>query len=245
MGEMIEIKANQTLPAYLVRPSGPTKAAIIVIHEVWGVDDHIKSVAERFAAEGYVALAPDFLSSAGIDTSGIADMQEALFDPERRNQIQPELRKIMAPMQNPEFGVRTTNGLKACFDYLYDLPESHQKVAVVGFCFGGTYSFTLAMEEPRLIAAIPFYGHADQGVEDMERIKCPVLAFYGENDERLISGLDELRQSMQAANVNFTAKVYPNCGHAFFNDTNRFAYNKSAAIDAWKLTLSTLNKAIF
>ncbi len=244
MGEMITIKAAQPIPAYIARPKGPAKAAVIVIHEVWGVDKHIQSVADRFAEEGFIALAPDFLNSGGVDTSKIVGMQEALFDPERRNQVQPILRKAMAPMQNPQFGIQTTAGLQACFDFLYDMPESHQKVAVVGFCFGGTYSFNLAISEPRLLMAIPFYGHADQDVEELRRIKCPVTAFYGEKDERLMASLDELKQKMEAANVNFTAKVYPNCGHAFFNDTNRFAYNEAAAKDAWKLTLTTLQKAI-
>jgi carboxymethylenebutenolidase len=137
--------------------------------------------------------------------------------------------------------VQTNTGLKACFDYLYDLPESGKKVSVMGFCFGGSYSFNLAIEEPRLAVALPFYGHCDADTSDLEKISCPVFAFYGENDERLISGLDELKQRMSAAKVDFTSKVYPKCGHAFFNDTNRFAYNQPAAKDAWDLVLKHLN----
>lgn len=247
MGEMITIKAGQDVPAYLAKPAGLAKAAVIVIHEVWGMVDHTKSVADRLATEGYIALAPDFITdtfkAAGVDTSKLPDLQEALFDPERRNKVQPELRKLMTPMQNPDFGEQTLAGLKASFEYLYKLPESQQKVAVMGFCFGGTYSFSLAIEEPRLIGAIPFYGHSDADAETLKQIRCPVLAFYGAQDERLMAGLDELRQKMSAAEVDFTAKVYPDCGHAFFNDTNRFAYNKDAATDAWNLAMTFLQRA--
>lgn len=241
-GSMVEIKADGPVKAYLAEPDAPAKAAVIVIHEVWGLADHIKSVADRLAAEGYLALAPDFLSDT-VDTAKLGGMQEALFDPERRNQIQPELRKLMTPIHNPEFGARTTAGLKACFDYLYDLPQAQRKVAVIGFCFGGTYSFNLAIEEPRLKLALPFYGHADQDVDALRNIKCPVRAFYGENDQNLIGGLDDLKRKMEEAGVDFQAKVYPDCGHAFFNDTNRFAYNAAAAKDAWELALEELAKA--
>jgi len=240
MSEMIDIPANPKLPVYLARPQEQIKAAIIVIHEVWGLTDHMKSIADRFAAEGYLALAPDLLAGTEIDTSQLAGMQEALFDPERRNQIQPELRKLMAPLQSPEFGTTATARLRAAFDYLYDQPEAHQNVAVIGFCFGGTYSFSLAVEEPRLKLALPFYGHSDHSVDELKRIACPVRAFYGEQDERLIASLPDLTTRMHTAGVDFEAKVYPDCGHAFFNDSNRFAYNAAAATGAWKRALDLL-----
>jgi len=139
----------------------------------------------------------------------------------------------MAPLQAPGFGEKTASRVQACFDYLQDQPQVDGKVAITGFCFGGTYSFSLAVHEPRLKAAVPFYGHSDFSSDDLKKIKCPVLAFYGANDERLIDGLEKLKQDMKSANVNFAAKIYPDCGHAFFNDTNRFAYNEAAAADAW------------
>ena len=244
MGEFISIPSSEPVEAYLAHPKGDIKAAVIVIHEVWGVDDHIKSVADRLANEGYLALAPDFLSSADIDLGKLRGLMPGLFDPEKRNEIQPELRRIMAPMQNPEFGIQTSASLKDCFNYLYNLPDINSKVVVMGFCFGGTYSFNLAIEEPNLSAAIAFYGHADQDEKELSRINCPVRAFYGENDERLINGLPEFRKRMKSAGVNFVDKVYPNCGHAFFNDTNPYAYNRKAAEDAWKITLKMIKDSI-
>lgn len=241
-GEMIEIAAEKSVNSYLARPDGQVKVAVIVIHEVWGLTDHIKSVAERLAAAGYLALAPDLLGGTGIDQLTLAGLQNDLFDPEKRNQVQPDLRQLMAPMQNAEFGELTTQRLQACFDYLFNLPETQNKVAVAGFCFGGTYSFNLAIKEPRLKLALPFYGHADQTSTELKNIACPIFAFYGEKDERLMAQLPDLEKRMSESGVNFQSKVYPDCGHAFFNDSNPFAYNAAAAADAWQRTLQLLEK---
>ncbi|HUD06570.1 MAG TPA: dienelactone hydrolase family protein [Candidatus Saccharimonadales bacterium] len=244
MGKLIKIEADKSISCYLAEPETQPRGAIIVIHEVWGLVDHIKSVADRLAQEGFVALAPSLLEHSDFDSAAITKLQEALFDPEKRNSVQPELRKLMAPSQEPDFGELTIKRVKACFDYLYKQPEVNGKVAVIGFCFGGTYSFSLAVAEPRLALALPFYGHTDQAVDELREIKCPIRAFYGENDERLMSGLPDLTERMKEAGVNFVSKVYPNCGHAFFNDSNRFAYNEAAAEDAWVKVKSELGQVM-
>lgn len=241
LGEMIQVPGTPVTNAYLVKPDGAPKGAIIVIHEVWGLVEHTKDIANRLAAEGYLALAPDLLSDSGVDLAALSGLQEGLFDPERRNKVQPQLRKLMTPLEYPEFGATTLKRLQSVFNYLYDMPEAGQKVALMGFCFGGTFSYNFAVVEPRLIAVMPFYGHADQSVEMLKHISCPVQAFYGQNDQPLIAGLDDLREKMQAAGVDYTANVYPDCGHAFFNDTNRFAYNAAAAQDAWQKVLALLD----
>jgi carboxymethylenebutenolidase len=225
MGDVIQIGENgRSFPAYLAKPEGRTKGGLILIHEVWGLTDHIKSVADRFAVEGYLILAPDLLSETGITTDLVGGLQEELFDPQRRSEAQPKLRQLMAPLQSPGLGEKTL-----------------AKIGITGFCFGGTYSFSLAVRQPKLRAAVAFYGHADFSVQQLRQIKCPILAFYGENDERLMVVLPELKTKMKKAGVDFTAKVYKNCGHAFFNDTNKFAYNDDAAKDAWRKTLKFLS----
>jgi carboxymethylenebutenolidase len=240
MNEMVNIQSTKgEINAYLAQPAGTARGGIIVIHEVWGLADHIKDVADRFADAGYLALAPDLLSGT-IDVEAAVGLQEDLFDPEKRNAVQPKLRELMAPMQNPSFGEDTLASVAACFDYLYELPDAQQKVAVAGFCFGGSYSFGLAVKEPRLKLALPFYGHANYSAEELASIECPVRAFYGENDENLMKSLPELQVKMREAGVDFETKVYPNCGHAFFNNTNKFAYNQAAATDAWQRTLGFL-----
>jgi carboxymethylenebutenolidase len=239
---MIRIDVDKPVDAYEAWPAGTPKGAIIVIHEVWGLTDHIKSIADRLAAEGWLALAPELLDVLDFQSVEISELQKNLFDPKHRNEVQPILRKLMAPMQEPDFGKVTTERLAACFNYLYDKSESQQKVAVTGFCFGGSYSFTLAVAEPRLKLALPFYGHADQPVEELSKITCPVRLFLGEQDERLISQLPDLKDRMKAASVDFQAKVYPDCGHAFFNDTNPNAYNQPAAADAWQKVQAELTQ---
>lgn len=239
MGETVKLAAEEEFEAYLARPEGTPKGAIIVIHEVWGLNDHTKDIAERLTKQGYLALAPDLLSSS-LDIKGIRQLQEDLFDAEKRNSAQPKLRELMAPIQSPAFAAKTLTSLKECFDYLYAMPDCHETVFVMGYCFGGTYSFSLAIEEPLLKGAVAYYGHADQEVAQLANIKCPVQAFYGEKDERLISGLDDLKRRMSVAKVDFSVKVYPDCGHAFFNDTNEFAYNRQAAEDSWRITLEFL-----
>jgi carboxymethylenebutenolidase len=239
MAEMIDING---FPAYLATPSGgECKGGVIVVHEVWGLTDHIKDVTDRFAAEGYLALAPDLMSETGIYDKVTPGLAEDLFNPETRNKVQPKIRELMTPIQEPGFAEDTIKKLKACFAYLNEQSLTNNKVAIAGFCFGGTYSFSLAVAESKLKAAIPFYGHSNDTVEELKKIKCPVMAFYGEKDERLIEGLPDLKDRMSQANVNFTAQVYPDCGHAFFNDTNRFAYNKMAAEDAWVKVLDFLS----
>lgn len=241
---MINIQADQSIEAYLAKPQKEAKGAIIVIHEVWGLVDHIKNVADRFAEQGYVALAPNLLFEIDYSKVNIPELQVQLFDPKTRSEVQPKLRQLMTPMQDPAFGTKTVERLKDCFNYLYDLPESQKKVAVVGFCFGGTYSFALAVNEPRLKIAFPFYGHADQPSNELANIKCPVRAFYGQNDENLIATLNDLKKRMSDASVDFQTRVYEGCGHAFFNDSNPRTYNKQAAEDSWKIVIDELNLAM-
>ncbi|TKV26378.1 dienelactone hydrolase family protein [Arthrobacter sp. NamB2] len=231
-----------TLAAYVARPEGPVRGGLVLIHEVWGLVGHTRDVADRFAREGYVVVAPDLLADRGITEESTAGIGEDLAGPdaEARNRAQPKLRALLAPLQDAEFGATTTERVRSCFEYLYDDADVAGRVAVTGFCFGGTYSFSLAVHEPRLLACVPFYGHADFPIEELSRIKAPVLAFYGQDDDALVTALPELEAAMARAGVDFTAKVYPGAGHAFFNDSNRYAYRPGPAGDAWQRTLAFL-----
>lgn len=237
MGEMMELSSNgKQFPVYMSRPNGEIKGGLIVIHEVWGLVDHIKAVVDRFATEGYLVASPNLLSETGITNELAGELQQELFDPERRAKAQPKLRELMAPIQAPGFAEETTAKVQECYNYLAAQEGVNDRIGITGFCFGGTYSFSLAVHQPKLKVAIPFYGHTDFSVEELKNIRCPILAFYGENDERLMSGLPELKTKMHEAGVDFTAQVYKDCGHAFFNNTNRFTYNEVAAQDAWLKT---------
>jgi carboxymethylenebutenolidase len=238
MSKMIQL---ENCEAYEVLPVGECKGGLIVIHEVWGLTRHIKDMAERYAAQGYHVIAPDLLQQTDISNHATDQMQKDLFDPKKRNDVQPKLREFMAPLQSPEFAAETMQRLQACFYYVYEKPEVHQKVASLGYCFGGSYSFNLAAREPRLIAAVPYYGHSDQTADELESVNCPILAFYGADDERLMKALPTVEKNMQTAGVDFTKHVYAGAGHAFNNDTNPFAYNKTAATDAWDRSIEFLH----
>ena len=243
MGEIVDLTSDgNSFAAYVARPGGEVKGGIIVIHEIWGLVEHVKSIADRFAAEGYVALAPNLLE-LGITEKMAGELQSELFDPKRRTAAQPKIRELMTPMQAPGFGEETLAKVQECFSYISGQDGVNERVGIMGFCFGGTYSFSLVVHQPKLKVALPFYGHSDFSVEELKAITCPIYAFYGEQDERLMAQLPELKTNMAEAGVDFSAQVYPDCGHAFFNDTNPFAYNKAAASDAWDKALSFIAKS--
>lgn len=231
--------------AYLSEPAGPPRGALILIHEIWGLVDHITDVADRFAAEGYLVLAPDLLSKIGIDARLGDELQSIMRDPdpERRSAGQPLLREKMAPMQSPEYAAFAVDALKKSVDYLAGQAGVDGRIAVAGFCFGGTYSFALAASDTRVRAVVPFYG-APPALEQVGAITAPVFALYGDEDKRLMDSLPAVTTAMTDAGVDFTTKVYDGVGHAFFNDTNPFAYNAEAASDAWTRVLGFLELSL-
>lgn len=231
--------------AYVARPTGVPRAALIVIHEIWGLVDHITDVADRFAAAGYLVLAPDLLSSVGIEAHIGAELSAIMSNPDEsvRSEGQPRIRAALAGIRAPEFASWALAALEASVDYLAEQPGIDGRIAVTGFCFGGTYSFALAAADSRVHAAVPFYGAPPESATVAD-IAGPVLAFYGETDEQLITSLPAVTAAMQDAGVDFTAEVYENAGHAFFNDTNRFMYRQDAASDSWTRTLAFLESAL-
>lgn len=227
---------------YLAKPEGDGKyPGLIIIHEVWGLTDHVREVANRFSREGFVAIAPNFFYDVEfndhVDQSILGEMQ----DPEKRDDAQKKMRSALAPLQVPGFSEGMITKLEAAISTLLNHPCVSGQFGCVGFCFGGTYTFMLATREPRLKAAVPFYGQPP-AQDEVANISCPVLAFYGERDTALVEGLPVLKEAFEKYSKPFEAIVYPNCGHAFFNDTNPKTYNFPAALDAWEKTLAFLHK---
>lgn len=217
---------------------GEQHPGLVLIEEIWGVTDHLRSVADRFVAAGYSVLAPELLPE-GMLAQMTPQMPLDLFNPETRNEVQPKLREAMSPVMQPEFAEGAIAALKEAVDYLMADEGVNGNVAVLGFCFGGTYAFHLAAHDDRLRAAVPFYGHPPRE-DEIPNISCPILAFYGDQDQALMDTLPQLTERMTAAGKEFIPVVYPNVGHAFFNDTNPFAYDAAAAADAWEQALSFL-----
>jgi carboxymethylenebutenolidase len=226
-------------PAYHSYPDdGKIHPGLILIEDIWGLGDHIKSVADRFAAEGYSVLAPEILPPGLLEVL-TPEFRKEIADPEKRNEAQPKLRAAMQPVMQPEYAVGALVMLTACVDYLLADANVNGTIGVVGFCFGGTYTFHFAAHDRRIKAAIPFYGQAPTEKE-IANITCPVLAFYGDQDTNLMQTLPTLKEQMEKNGKSFEAVVYPGVGHAFFNDTNLQAYNAGAAGDAWEKAISFL-----
>ncbi|GAA4685154.1 dienelactone hydrolase family protein [Frondihabitans cladoniiphilus] len=245
MPHTVQLDHDGPFDVYLASPPEgmPVKGGLIVIHEIWGAVDQIRSVADRFAAEGWLVAAPDILSRAGMQP----DLGEELLaimagdDDAKKSEVQPRMREAASPMRSPEYAAWAVGALQSVLDFLDEQPGCRGHLAVTGFCFGGTYSFALAAADPRVTAAIPFYG-APPEESDVDLIEAPVLAFYGDQDERLITGLPDVTRAMEEAGVDFTPVVYENTGHAFFNDQNPHAYNAGYAARAWDATLHFLEE---
>lgn len=240
---MIDLEREGPFAAYLATPAEGVdhRGALIVIHEIWGLNEHTKDIADRFAAEGYLALAPDLLTRVGITAPIGEELLGIMFSPDEnvRTEGQPRLREAMSPLHAKEYASWAVGALTASLDHLATQPVVDGRLGVTGFCFGGSYSFALAATDPRVRAAVPYYGSPPDSA-DLSRIGCPVLAFYGDQDANLIEGLPGLTTAMAEAGVDFTPVVYENTGHAFFNDTNARTYDAGYAADAWTKTLAFL-----
>lgn len=245
---MIEIPHSDgsALPVYRADPTGEHAAekprgGLIVIHEIWGLVDHIRNVADRFAGEGYLVIAPDILSNAGVTPTVGQELHDLAMNPDESARIaaQPIMREKLAAAREPEYGAWAIDRLRTVVDYLEAQPGVDGRIAVTGFCFGGSYSFALAAADQRIRAALPFYG-APPETSDIAAITSPIRAFYGDQDERLMASLPEVTRSMADAGVDFEATVYPGARHAFFNDTNATTYDPDTAADAWTRVLAFL-----
>ena len=212
------------LIGYLSKPKKKGKfPAILVIHENRGLNDHMRDVARRFAAEGFVALAADALSRKG----GTA----AFETPDKA-------REAFGSLNMAE----VISDLNAGLAFLNSHPNVNKgKLASIGFCWGGARSFLLATEPNALKAAVVFYGTAPTE-EQLAKVHCPVLGIYGEKDERITSKVTEVDATMKKFKKSFEYKIYPGAEHAFFNDTNQERYDAAAAKDAWAVTLAFLRK---
>jgi carboxymethylenebutenolidase len=210
---------------YLARPVKAGKyPGIIVIHENQGLTDHIRDVTRRLAKEGYVALAPDFLSRQGGTAKvnpkggGISNIRET----------------------TPWQGV--AEDVASGFAYLNVLPDVRgDKHGLVGFCWGGEMTFAAATQIPALDAAVVYYGRSPNP-DLMKNIKAPVMAHYGEKDPGVNKGISETVDAMKKYNKAYDHRIYPGAQHAFNNDTNKDRYDASAAQEAWGRTLEFFKK---
>lgn len=215
----IRFPAEDTeLMGYLARPSaGDAAPVILVCHENRGLTPHIQDVTRRFARAGYVGLAVDLLSRQG----GSAAVGESNV-PGALGNIPPE---------------QFVEDFKSGWRYLQAQAYADaERVGMTGFCFGGGVTWQVAVHMPELLAAVPFYGPHPLPA-NVPQINAAVLAIYGEQDNRINSGIPPIEEAMAANNKIHEKVIYPDADHAFHNDTGS-RYNPEAAEDAWNRMLA-------
>lgn len=210
--------ASGPVSGYLVKPTaaeGPMPA-VIVIHENRGLNEHIRDVARRVALEGFVALAPDFLSPAGGTP---ADEDRA--------------REMIGQLD----AAQTRQNAVAAVTYLNGRDDTTGKVGAVGFCWGGGLTNDLAAASPDLAAAVPYYGR-QASLDEVPNIQAALLLHYAGLDERINAGIDAYRAALEAHGKEFEIHIYEGANHAFNNDTSEARYHKEAAELAWSRTIA-------
>ncbi|MDG4879948.1 dienelactone hydrolase family protein [Mesorhizobium sp. WSM4884] len=212
------------MKGYLVRPAGQSSktGSVIVVHENRGLNPHIRDVARRVALEGFIVLAPDFLSPLG-GTPSDEDKARDMFT------------KLDAAQVSAD-GVAT-------IAYLKGLKDGNGKVGAVGFCWGGGTVNTLAVHAADLNAGVAYYGMQPKA-EDVPKIKAALLLHYAGLDERIDAGIDAYKKALDAAHVEYTVYVYDGVNHAFNNDTSAARYDKKAADLAWGRTVAFLKQKL-
>jgi carboxymethylenebutenolidase len=210
--------AGGDVQGYLVRPadaSGPLPG-VVVIHENRGLNPHIEDVARRMALEGFVALAPDFLSPAG----GTPDDED-------------QAREMIGALDPGQ----TLDNALAAVDFLATNEATNGNVGVVGFCWGGGMVNQVAVAAPaNLGAAVAYYGR-QPAAEDVAKIKAPIMLHYAGLDERINAGIPAYEEALKANGIDYTIYMYDGVNHAFNNDTSEARYDQTAAELAWQRTI--------
>src|SRR3954471_6859754 len=238
--EWVNVKSGtRTVSAFVVYPEVKKKApAVVVIHEIFGMSDWVQMLADEVAEAGNIAIAPDLLSGMGPNGGGTSSFADGTAVGKAIRDLPPD---------------QITADLNAVADYVAKLPAASGKVAVTGFCWGGTQSFRFATNRPTLSAAYVFYGTGPESPEAIAAIKAPVYGFYAGNDARIGATVPKTQEQMKAAGKPFDPVTYEGAGHGFMragdapapaaeSDQKMYAANKKARDDAWTRWKALLGK---
>ncbi|HST53247.1 MAG TPA: dienelactone hydrolase family protein [Pyrinomonadaceae bacterium] len=215
-GQMVEFQSNGgTAQGYLSMPDSGRGPGVVVIQEWWGLVPHIKDVADRFAREGFVALAPDLYHG------------EVARSPDEAGKLMMALNIAQAERD-----------LRGAVEYLssHEATEG-EKVGTVGFCMGGVLSLYAASKNTQVGACVVFYGIHPKVAPDFDNLRAPVLGLYAERDKSVPpAAVRALEEKLREHGKQVETHIYPGTDHAFFNDTRPEVYNADAAADAWRRT---------
>lgn len=204
------------MKAILAKPKGKKNlGAVLVIHENGGLNPHIIDVTKRIAAEGFIALGVDALSPLGGTPADEDKGRELIGKLDAEKNLQNYLKGL---------------------EYLRKIKGGNGKVACVGFCWGGGMANKLAVNDPKLQAAVAYYG-AQPATADVPKIKASVMMHYGGLDERINAGIPAYEAALKASNIDYKIFIYDGVNHAFNNNTSPTRYNEAAAKLAWQRTI--------
>lgn len=200
--EWVKLKVgDREVESFLVFPEVKDKAtAVVVIHEIFGLADWVRLLADELAEAGYIAIAPDLLSGMGPHGGGTA----SLGGPDGA-------RRVIMNLPADQI----TADLNAAIDYVAALPAANGKVAVCGFCWGGRECFRFATNNDKVKAAFVFYGNGPDDAAAVAKITCPVYGFYGENDNRVNATIEKSKELMKKAAKVYDPVIYKGAGHGF------------------------------
>ncbi len=227
-GELVDVKVSVGAPVrtWVVYPERKDKAGVVIlIHEIFGLSDWIRGVADQLAREGFIVAAPDLISGhgpagGGTDSAGSRD----------------EVVKLIRELTPEEVTAR----LNAVRDYAIKLPAANGKTATIGFCWGGGKSFGYAASQPGLNAAVVYYGTSPEAV-DLAKIKAPVLGLYGGDDARVDATIPPAEAEMKKLGKTYEPHLYEGAGHGFLRaQEDRQGANLKATKQAWPRTVAFL-----
>jgi carboxymethylenebutenolidase len=245
------------IPAFVARPQEAGEyPGIILIHEIWGLNEQIRGVARRYAAEGYVVLAPHFFGRHGdaLSEDKIRKAMGPVFalPPEQRRNPNA-LQELMETMEDDDRAVvqilfadresvmkSMAEDMNSCYNFLRGLSGVTDKLGATGFCMGGGIAFQAATQLP-LQATVVFYGANPTPIDAVANLQGPVFGIYAGEDQPLGAGLPALIEAMRDNKQTFGMKLYQGVQHGFFNETGRL-YDAAAAEDAWTLTIAHFNR---
>lgn len=228
--EWVQIKHdNRVVHAFVIYPETKQKAtAVVVIHEIFGLSDWARSAGDQLAANGYIAIVPDLLSGFGPNGGKSSDFPSVDAAREANSKLDQDI---------------VTADLNAVADYVKKLPAANGKLAVAGFCWGGSQSFRFATNRGDLSAAFVFYGGAPK---DVSTIKAPVYGFYAGDDARIGATIPDTVTAMKAAGKKYDPVTYEGAKHGFMrageDPGNTIEANKKSRSEAWERWLKLLKE---
>ncbi|HYU34406.1 MAG TPA: dienelactone hydrolase family protein [Thermoanaerobaculia bacterium] len=230
-GEYVDIKmpsGGAPIRTWIVYPERRDKAGVVIlIHEIYGLSDWLRGVADQLAREGFIAVAPDLISGLGPNGGGTESAAS-------RDDVVKLVRAL-----TPE---DATARLHVVRDYAAKLPAANGKIATLGFCWGGGRSFAYAAAQPDLAAAVVYYGVSPEAA-DLARIKAPVLGLYGADDARVTATIPPAEAEMKKLGKSFEPHLYEGAGHGFLRaQEDRDGANLKATQQAWPRTIAFLRE---